>query len=168
MRHNQIQVKRLRLQFGIRSLLVVTALAAWSCWQWTIADQRQSLADRLEDFGFFTFRNGSVPEERLEELCRNMVYERVPSDPMRRGAIGTFVGWDNWEGVTVVVASIHVVDSKDVIAALQRFPGLTSVVIFSGNPDIDQAAPIIRFKDRLQEKRPNIQVKHVHLPNLVG
>jgi hypothetical protein len=96
----------------------------------------------------------------------------VQGEPIRRSVVGAMLGWDNWDGLTVVVSSIKIVNHSDdhdqVLDALSRLSGVTTLVIWDGGAETEKRLETSEFKRKLREKAPHVNVRHVHLQISVG
>src|SRR4051794_20536841 len=143
-----------RPRFSLRAAFVAMTIAAWCAWQWSISEHRREYAERLRGHGFLTFHNSYVAKLGLTEFCFEQWFGHA-MQPIRRSVLGSVIGVDNLEGLTTVIPSNLVIHkdaavNDDVLDALARLPGLTTLIIYDANPDNENSPTINDFKARLR------------------
>jgi hypothetical protein len=158
--------------FSLRSLFVAVTICSWCIWQWTIAERRRTVVDELEQHGYVTYHNKSIETSKLDAICFGLLYTANRSEPIGENLIGSIFGWDNWQGLTVLVSPLTLSSKdyrgEDAIEALSRLPGLTTVVLWDGNPQTEKSERVIEFKRKLQNRLPHVRIKHHHQVFPVG
>lgn len=158
-----------RFQFGLSSLLLLTAICAWCSWQWTISERRRLTAQELLSQYNHTLLDSTVQHKGIEAICRSLLWGQESHDPMFRSFVGAISGWDNWDGLTVFVVSNdfeHKQSRMEQIGTLARLPGLTTVVLWDTNPETEHFPSVLEFKEELRAKLPHVKVRHVHVEPL--
>lgn len=159
-----------RLRFGLRSVFAMMTVMAWCTWQWTIALQRDGVADQLQRIGYLTYRDSTVRREGLDRLYLHEVLNpRKHGERIWRSAVLAITGIDNWGGLTVMVGApsdLSLTWMTDRLDMLERLPGLTTVVIWSGDPERLSGRAVDEYERKLREKLPRVKIKRVVVPPL--
>jgi hypothetical protein len=156
---------RWRPRFGLRTAFLLLTIATWCAWQWSLSQRRRMAVADLTNSHCYTCRSSSAPSEKYHEICKQ-IGRNGGGGALPQSALGVILGYDNFSRLTVFIEAVYFIEDLGLPDKLRRLPGLTTIVIFDGNPESERKDYMQRFKQELKKKLPGVKVEHRHYSDI--